>query len=386
MSLSHRERVRAVLRGEHPGRPVVDLGGRVASLSTPAYIELKAYLGYGDGLTDETVTLLNTIGCIDERILRYFDVPFRRLYLRPPSSFELEVRDDASFYDEWGVGYTPKGPYNERVIHPLARATLAELDGLSWPNPHDPSRVEGLAEEARRLHEETDFSLVAGHISAGIFQDCWNLRGMAQFLEDMALNREIAEALLDRVTAIHIAMWEHFLDAVGEYVDLVETADDLGAQRGLLISPQMYRDLVKPRHAALNDALHDRTQAKILYHSCGAIMPLIDDLIEIGVDILNPIQPLPGLMDPEELTRQYGGRLIFHGGLDVQSLLITGTPDEVRARVRYYLDVLGPEHYILAPANSVQPGTPPENLVAAYEAAKNIEQSYSGSDSKESVS
>jgi uroporphyrinogen decarboxylase len=359
-----------VLSGERPDRPVVDLGGRVASLSTPAYLELKAHLGLGAGLADETITLLNTIGRFDERILQRFDVPFRRVYLRPPATFELQVKDDGSFHDEWGVGYRPRGPYNERVGHPLAGATLADLDRFRWPDPHDPGRVAGLAEEARRLHEETDFSLSAGHISAGIFQDCWNLRGMAQFLEDMARNRDFAEALLDRVTAVHIRMWEHFLDAVGGYVDVVETADDLGGQAGLLISPRMYRDLIKPRHAALNAAIRSRTRARILYHSCGAIMPVIDDLVEIGVDVLNPIQPLPGLMDPEELKSRYGRCLIFHGGLDVQSLLPTGTPDQVRAHVRRYLDVLGPDRYIVAPANSVQPGTPPENLVAAYEAAR----------------
>jgi uroporphyrinogen decarboxylase len=367
---THRERVRAVLAGERPDRPVVDLGGRVASLSTPAYLDLKVHLGLGAGLVDETVTLLNTIGRLDERVLQRFDVPFRRLYLRAPETFELQVEEDGSFHDEWGVGYRPRGPYNERVGHPLAGATLGDLDRFRWPDPHDPGRVEGLAEEARRLYEETDFSLSAGHISAGIFQDCWNLRGMARFLEDMARDRDFAEALLERVTAIHIRLWEHFLDAVGEFVDMVETADDLGGQAGLLISPRMYRELIKPRHAALNAAIRSRTRARILYHSCGAIMPVIDDLVEIGVDVLNPIQPLPGLMDPEELEKRYGRRLIFHGGLDVQSLLPAGTPDQVRAHVRRYLDVLGPDRYVMAPANSVQPGTPPENLVAAYEAAR----------------
>jgi len=370
MPSTHRERVRALLAGERPDRAVVDLGGRVASLSLPAYLELKAHLGLGTELDGETVTLLNTVGRFDERVLERFDVPIRRVYLRPASTFTLEVAGDGSFRDEWGVGYRPKGPYNERVGHPLAGATLADLDRFPWPNPHDPGRVAGLAEEARRLYEETDFSLSAGHISAGIFQDCWNLRGMAQFLMDMALDRAFAEALLDRVMAIHVAMWEHFLDAVGDYVDLVGTADDLGGQSGLIISPRMYRELIKPRHATLNAAIRSRTRARILYHSCGAIMPVIDDLIEIGVDVLNPIQPLPGLMDPEELKRRYGGRLVFHGGLDVQSLLLTGTPAQVRAHVRRYLEVLGPERYIVAPANSVQPGTPPENLVAAYDEAR----------------
>ena len=369
-SLTPRQRVRAVLAGQRPDRPVVDLGGRVASLSTPAYRDLKAYLGYGMALTGETVTLLNTIGRFDERVLERLDVPFRRVYLRPAATFKLTVADDGSFCDEWGVGYRPMGPYNERVGHPLAGATLADLDRYPWPDPCDPGRVEGLAEEARRLYEETDYSLVAGAISAGIFQDCWNLRGMARFFEDLILNHDFAEALLDRVLAVHVALWERFLEAVGEYVDLVETADDLGGQAGTLISPRTYRELIKPRHAALNAAIRERTRARIFFHSCGAIMPLVDDLIEVGADVLNPIQPLPGLMDPQVLKARYGDRLVFHGGLDVQSLLPSGTPDQVQAHVARYLDVLGPERYIMAPANSVQPGTPPQNFVAAYEAAR----------------
>ena len=370
MPSTNRARVRAVLSGTRPDYPVVDLGGRVASLSTPSYLDLKAHLGFGASLENETVTLLNTIGRLDERVLQFFDVPFRRVYLRPPSTFELAVAEDGSFHDEWGVGYRPTGPYNERVGHPLAEATLHDLDDFPWPDPHDPGRVEGLADEARRLHQETDYSLVAGAISAGIFQDCWNLRGMEQFFVDMAQNRDFAEALLDRVATIHIGMWEQFLKAVGEYVDMVETADDLGGKTGLMISPRMYRELIKPRHAALNTAIRKHTQAKIFYHSCGAILPLIDDLNEIGVDVLNPIQPLPGLMDPETLKERYYGRLIFHGGLDVQALLPLGTPAQVTDHVMHYLNILGSESYIMAPTNSVQPGTPSQNLAAAYEAAR----------------
>lgn len=370
MKQTHRDRVRAVLAGECPDYPVVDMGGRVASLSQPAYLDLKAHLGYGGTLEDETITFLNTVGQFDERILQRFDVPLRRVYLHPPSTFTLQIAQDGSFHDEWAVRYQPSGPYNERVGHPLDQATLSDLDDFPWPDPDDPGRYLGLADEARRLYDETDYCLAAGHISAGIFQDCWNLRGMEQFFLDMALDREFAEALLDRVTAVHVGMWQHFLDAVGDYVDIVETADDLGGQKGLLLSPKMYRDLIKPRHAALNAAIQERTSAKILYHSCGAIMALIEDLIEIGVGILNPIQPLPGLMDPEDLKVRFGDRLVFHGGLDVQSLLLQGTPEQVNAHVHHYFDALEPAHYIMAPANSVQPGTPPQNIVAAYDAAR----------------
>jgi uroporphyrinogen decarboxylase len=192
---------------------------------------------------------------------------------------------------------------------------------------------------------------------------------MQQFLEDMLLEPEFAIALLDRTISTQIRLYENFLDAVGKYLDVVETYDDLGAQTGPLISPRLYRKIVKPAHERLFAAIHARTRAKVFFHSCGAVMPFIDDMVEIGVDILNPIQPLPGLMDPEELKTRWGERLVFHGGLDVQQLLYQGTPDEVRAFVRRYLDILGPERYIMSPTCPVLPGTPAENVAAAFDAA-----------------
>jgi uroporphyrinogen decarboxylase len=368
-TMNHRDRVRELFSKKKPDVPIVDLGGRVASLHKQAYLDLKAYLGFGESLVEEKVTFLNTISCFDERLLQRFDIPFRRVYLKPASSFQLSIASNGSFQDEWRVTYRPIGAYNERVGHPLANAGLEELDSFPWLDPDDPSRTEGLADEIHKLYNSTNYSLVAGHISAGIFQDCWNLRGMTQFLIDMVKNRRFAEALLDRVTEIHIRLWQNFLNVVGEYVDIVETADDLGGQKNLLISPAMYRNLIKPRHAALLNSIRSQTKARILYHSCGAILPLIEDLIEIGVDILNPIQPLPGLMDPETLCPRYGGQLIFHGGLDVQHLLPSATPEMVRQHVRRYLEEFGAERYIMAPANTIPAGTPPINIITAYDEA-----------------
>jgi uroporphyrinogen decarboxylase len=356
-----------MLVGTPPDRPIVDLGGRVASLSLPAYLDLKEYLGFGYKIEDESVTLLNTIGKLDERVLSRFNIPFRRVFMRPPDSFHLTYTTDGSFMDEWGVVYRPSGPYNERVGHPLANAKLEDLENFSWPNPLNPGRTAGLVEEINFLYEQTDFSLVAGHISAGIFQDCWNLRGMAQFFMDMAMEPEFAHALMQKVSIVHIGLWEAFLDIAGPYVDIVETADDLGGQNGPLISTRMYRTFIKPYHLALHQAIRRKTKASILYHTCGAIEPLIPDLLESGVNILNPIQPIPGKMDPEILKQRYGDVLFFHGGLDVQSLLLNATAQEVRKHVQRYTNVLGPNRFILAPTNSVQPGTPPENLTAAFD-------------------
>lgn len=367
--MNPRDRLRAVLAGEKPDRPVCDLGGRVASLNTSAYLDLKDWLGFDRALENETVTFLNTIGEIDERVLERFEIPLRRLYLNSPSTFERNIQGDGSFRDEWGVLYQPVGEYNERTGHPLAGGTLDDLESFSWPDPIDPARTAGLKQQAGEIYEQGCWALAAGHVSAGVFQDCWNLRGMEQFLLDLAFDRDFAEALLDKVLEVHIGLWHVFLEVVGDFVDIVETADDLAGQHNLLISPSMFREMVKPRQAALNSAIREKTDAKILYHSCGAILPLVDDLIETGVQILNPIQPLPGLMDPEELVSRYGDELIFHGGLDVQNLLPSGSPLQVQNHVRHYFEVFGSERYIMAPANSVQPGTPPENLVTAFDTA-----------------
>lgn len=346
---------------------LADLGGRVASLSTPAYLSLKDFLGYGTTLSTERISLLNTISEFDERILSTLNVPFRRLYIKPSAKYQNTSTEDGSFKDEWGVEYKKVGHYHERVGHPLSIAKVEDLADFPWPNPSDTSRTSGLSERLEKLSKNEDLILIGGHISAGIFQDCWNLRGMERFLIDLIEDREFAEALLDKVTEIHIGMWENFLSVIGTSVEIVETADDLGGQHGLLISPKMYKEIIKPRHIELNNAIRKITNAKILFHSCGAIQSLIPDLIDSGIDILNPIQPLPNLMDPITLNAKYGDQIIFHGGLDVQLLLINGTPEDVRKHVRHYAFTFGPERYIMAPANTIQPGTPPENIVAAYE-------------------
>ena len=369
MTLTHRERVRAVLSGERPDRPVVDLGGFVNTFTRESYLEFKAHLGYGSDLAEETITMINTVSKLDDRVLEHFDIPFRRICPGAASSFRYEYAADGSFQDEWGITLRPMGSYYAREGSPLKHATIDDLDGYPWPDPDDPARYEGLANEARRLYEGGDYSLVGASIWSGPFQQCWYLRGMQQFLEDMLLEPEFAIALLDRTISTQIRLYENFLDAVGEYLDVVETYDDLGAQTGPLISPRLYREIVKPAHARLFAAIHARTRAKIFFHSCGAVMPFIDDMVEIGVDILNPIQPLPGLMDPEELKTRWGERLVFHGGLDVQQLLYQGTPGEVGAFIRRYLDVLGPERYIMSPTCPVLPGTPAENVAAAFDAA-----------------
>lgn len=373
MNHPHKSAVFVFNKGK-PEKAVVDLGGRVASFSKPAYLEFKKYLGMGEELSpNESLTMLNTIGDFEEDVYNLVGCQFRRIFLNSPPPLRLSNSRDESFYDEWGVKYIQRGHFNERTDPPLRNAkSIDELVSFTWPNPGNIQRIKGLEEKIKKLKQDPNITIVAGHVSAGIFQDCWNLRGMQKFLEDMIVNPLFARALMEKVTDIHIGFWNAFLSIVGPDVDIVETADDLGTQTGMLISPRMYREQVKPFHKKLNHAIREKTQAKILFHSCGAVFPVIEDLIEIGVAILNPIQPIEGKMDPCMLKERFGGRLYFHGGLDVQKILLYGTPEEVEKHVKNYFTLLGPENYIMAPTNSIQPGTPPENVLAAYRAAREL--------------
>jgi uroporphyrinogen decarboxylase len=235
--------------------------------------------------------------------------------------------------------------------------------------------VAGLAERARQLYEQTDYALVA-HLPGGIFETALYLRGFAAFLADLKRNRRFAEKLLNKVFEVICGEYEVMLNAVGPYVHMVETADDLGIQTGPMISPRLYRELVKPLHRQLFAAIKARTSAKIFMHSCGGVRPFIEDLIEIGLDVLNPIQPHAAGMEAGALKRDFGDRLSFHGGIDEQYTLPRGTPQEVAAEARRVLEIMSPgSGYILAPAHNFQPDTPPENIVAMYRAAAGLSHS-----------
>ncbi len=368
--MTPRQRVIAALQHQPTDRVPLDMGGSVASLMESAYWSLKAHLGLtGDG--GETVSPIFVMLDLDERVLRALEVDLRRVRLRPPSGPYPIHLADGSWQDEWRLRQKKVGDYAVMVGHPLAEADLDDLDTFPWPDPFDPARVEGLADQARQLYEQTDYALVA-HLPGGILETAMYMRGFSRFLADLKRNRRFAEKLLNRVLEVMGGLYEVMLNAVGPYVQMVETADDLGIQTGPLMAPNLYRELVKPLHRQLFAAIKARTSGKIFFHSCGGVRPFIEDLIEIGLDVLNPIQPRAAGMAPDALKRDFGDRLSFHGGIDEQQLLPRGTPEEVMAGVRRVLDMLSPGGgYILAPAHNFQPDTPPENIVAMYRAALN---------------
>ena len=289
-----------------------------------------------------------------------------------PFSRQLSPAVRESF---WGwrqeTSQTDWGTEETYVDFPLASATTVEdLERHRWPDP-DWFDFEGFGE---RLDPWKDFAVMATGVS--VWQHPSFLRGMENLLVDFVAEPEMADFILDRFTDFYIGFFDRMLTAAGGRIDILRQADDLGTQRALLFSPGMFRRYIKPRIARFADLAHSHG-ARFMFHSCGAILPLIEDLIEVGVDILDPLQALAEGMDPAVLKQSFGSRICLHGGIDTQYLLPKGNPDEVRNEVRRRADILGEGGgYIMAPCHVLQPDVPTANILAAGEAG--MEFTYKG--------
>jgi uroporphyrinogen decarboxylase len=272
-----------------------------------------------------------------------------------------------SYQDEWGVTWrtieyeTPygRGKYTEPSGHPLAEDEA--LEAYHSPDPDRP----GLYQEARRvLNEFKEEYWIVGVTPTTIFETAWALRGYEQLMVDLAMNPDKANRVLDIPYIYHKTVTEHL---VGLGVDMIWLGDDMGGQTGMLMAPKMWRKYFKPRMAELIAALRGiNPQIKIAYHTDGVVYPIIPDLIEIGLDVLNPIQP--AAMDPVRLKNEYGRNLCFWGSLDIQQTLPFGTPVQVKAEVITRLKTIGREGgLIIGPTHNIQLDTPLENFWAMIE-------------------
>ena len=374
--MSHRERLLKALNHEETDRVPLDVGSSLTTgINLHAYENLKKHLGLD--IKTKTVSNRSQLARVDERILRLFDIDTRILAL-PPMEDNLSpatTTNDGleSYTDEWGVVRTkPVGGhyYVSKVPFEGSHVSAMELKKHKWPDPTDPNKIKGLKEEARRLREQTDYGIVLSLpgrlISLGQF-----LRGFGPWLEDLVINQKFACGLLDIGLEIQMELCKRMLEAVGNCVDVVHFGDDYGMQTGPILSPDMYRNIFKPRQKKLYSLIKTKTDAKILFHSCGSVYKLIGDFIDAGIDALNPIQVSAEDMDTKKLKREFGNKIAFWGGVDSQRVLPFGTQDEVRKEVKGRIDDLGPGGgYILAAVHNVQAEVPPENIVALFETGK----------------
>lgn len=371
--MTPRECFHAAMNHQQPDRVLLDLGKHIGSIHRRAYVQLREYLG-DDSLVNENRVLDRMAQTVwpDESLLQRFDIDFRWVV---PNWVQLTEREDVPGYiDMWGVPYRALEDWDHCVVDgaPMREFSIGEVKDYSWPDPHDPEQFRGLREQAKHYFENSDYVVGADAIKAGMLMNALQLRGYDQFFMDLVLDVDLAETLMDRILWTLKEMWTHYMEEVGPYVQLAYVTDDFGTQKSMMISPKMFRDLIKPRWKELISHIKSLGDVKVMFHSDGAILPLLDDFIDMGVDILNPVQTsVSGLENTFALKESYGDRLSFHGAIDVQQMMPNATPEELDREVARRIYDLGRDGgFILAPCHNIGHDIPPENVVRLYEKAR----------------
>jgi uroporphyrinogen decarboxylase len=376
--MTHRERLLKALSHEETDKVPIDLGGTSnSSIVVEAYEELKAHFGIQSD--NVPLNLMMRVVHVDEEILKKLDIDVRNVTLWFPRNAPGDSLDSHRYRDMWGVErIRPAGGYYFDVVQPplSGEITVAELTRYSWPDPDSVVEVGQLRSEIQALRKTTDCAIVL-YVPPPFVHISQFLRGFEDWYVDFALNTSILEALADAVLDVSLAITKRVLTGVGDDVDVVLCADDLGAQYGLQISPDDYRKFIKPRHAAYFQLIHDLSPAKLLFHSCGSVASIIEDFIEIGVDVLNPVQVSTSGMNPANLKARFEGQMAFWGGIDSQHLLPRGSVEEVKLAVEKTIEVMGRGGgYVLSAVHNIQPDVPTENILAMFEHAREYVPSF----------
>ena len=373
--LNRREAFYTTVNHQEPERVLVDYGKHIGSFHRDAYDLLKARLQM------ETETrILDRMAqnvVIDEAVCQKLGIDFRWVVPHWVGIKDVAIDGEKGYVDMWQTPHkwTDVGRYYAIHAQPLGQEKLGleEIEAFEWPDPFNPAMFEGLRQQARTWYENTDFVVGADAIKVGILQTASQIRGYDNLFIDFALRPDMAHALLDKISELMNEMYRQYMRAVGPYVQVVVITDDQGTQNSLMISPGMFREFIKPRLRSLIEIIkREAPDAAILMHCDGAILRIVEDLIEIGVDILNPIQTVvTGFEDTHALKEQYGDHISFHGGIDVQQVLPSATVSEVRQEVARRIYDLGRRGgYILAPCHNINVDIPVENVIVAFEAAR----------------
>jgi len=378
---------------------MIDFGGDQASVSIFAYGKVLKELGI------DRVPRINSLVQLsskpEEEFLDKYNIGIRWLY--PGASektrdlyetyrdvLDIDVKSEIDkgyisggsgkfFYDEWGVKWKRSAYYFEMVEHPLQGKDLEFIKKYPFPDPSDRGRVAGLKDELDQYNKENQhhvYSLSQSY--GGLLEAALWLRGFSDFYMDIASNNKECSFLLDKLKEYFIEWNRSYLDEVEGKIHIMAIGDDYGMQDRTLMDPDVWRRHIKTRYKEMIETAKGKySHIKWFHHSCGAIYPVIKDLIEIGVDILNPIQPLAKGMEPVRLKQEFGKMLTFHGGIDIQNLLLFSTPKKIREEVKRVIDILSKDGgFIIAPAHNIQANTPVENILAFYETANDYFLKY----------
>ncbi len=366
--MTRRERFRKALTRQEPDRVPIDNNGGVSGMHEIAYNNLLGYLQDHDKLNIYDPT--QRLALVKREIRDYLGVDTWYVGPRAPSFWSYTEGENGSWTDEFGSRYERCGNYTEFTRPVLADATLQEIKAYKFPDPRDPARYEGLEEEVRKLYETTDYALVSGFLP-NLYYTAWVLRGMQRFTEDVMINTELADYLLDAITDHYLAMADELLSRIGKYIEMQWVGDDWGLQDTPFLPPKMFNESIVPRFKKIIDFLKSKTDAKIIYHSCGITYDLLDGFIEMGVDIIQPVQAnAKGNEDSARLKRDYGNTIMFHGNTNNQGVFHR-SKEEVMADALYRIRHLAPGGgYIFSSGHNIQGNMPPENILTLFNTAK----------------
>jgi uroporphyrinogen decarboxylase len=370
--MTPRQRLLTAVSLKEPDRVPIDFAGTGAtSIDLGAYEALKTYLGI-DAKT-QFIYQQSRVALPAQQILKRFRVDTRRV-IPKVSHYEVGTIDlhPGMYENEWGVviktagtGYSMhhKSPFNEH-------STIEDIKHHPWPDPDATVRFTCLAESARELHTSTNYAVII-QVPSQVFSFGDAMCGTEGWFIKLAKDPTFAEALVAKGVDLEIQMAIHMLKAVGDNVDIVGCADDFASQRAPMLSPRLYRKIIKPHQKRLFDAIKQHSTAKIWFHTSGNVYDLIPDFIDMGLDILNPVHvSATNMDDTRKLKREFGSELAFWGAIDTQRVLAFGSPEDVRKEVRRRIDDLAPGGgYVVSSIQNIPDGTPPENVTAMFEAA-----------------
>ena len=375
-----RERVLTALDHREPDRVPFDMGSsQVTGIAVVAYQNLRRHLG----LPEVEPTVCDTVQQIalpDDDLVERLGIDVRGLFPLNSHNWRISHEDAGDYWaytDEWGITHHyPKenGLYYSTVKSPLDGDSTSpdEIVGHAWPDTGDPARIAGLRELAEQYRAQGKAVVIKG-VLAGIFEMAQRIRGMKNCLIDLLTDEASTCALFDKLLELKLAFWETALSELADVVDVVSEADDYGTQASQLMSPEHFRRYMKPRLSTLFGRIKALApNARVFFHSCGNVRPLLPDFIEVGVDILNPVHITATGMEPAALKRDFGSDLVFWGGgVDTQGVLPTGTAQEVRDDVRRNVEALAAGGgYVFNTVHNIQADVPPENIAAMWEALR----------------
>jgi len=370
--LTARKRVIKTLNHERPDRVPIDFGGTAnTSIIKEAYDDLRNYLGLPKTQGKFLDIMMRSVE-IDSDVKNYFCTDFAGIF--PKKTLPVKWLNNKTYIDQWGIKWEKKDNvyYFEQVETPLSgNICINDIINYDWPDPNDIKIDISLKKRATNLRNESNKAIILS-LPAPFIHTTQYLRGFEDWFLDCAANQKLIETLFDAVLEINIEIAKKILFYAADYADIIKIADDLGMQNGLQVSPDFFRDFIKPRLKKYTEIIKKYGPNKFIHmHSCGSIEIILNDLIEIGVDVINPVQISAKDMEPKYLKEKYGGKISFWGAIDTQSVLNNFVKEDLKKEIEKIINILGDNGgYILSAVHNIQPDVPPENIVTMFNHGK----------------